>query len=141
MSVQNFMNKRVITVTMDDPLTYVKSIFDTNDFHHLLVVEGKKLKGIISDRDLLNAISPYIDDRIATSRDLATLNKKAHQIMRRDPITLLHDDSVFDAIKILNQVKVDCIPVVDKKGNIAGILSWRDIIRAMGQLLERRETS
>jgi acetoin utilization protein AcuB len=39
----------------------VKEIFDTQSFHHLLVLhEHKRLSGIVSDRDLLRALSPYV---------------------------------------------------------------------------------
>ena len=72
------MTKKVVTVEMDDSLRLVKEIFDNVSFHHLLVVDGGKLYGVISDRDLLKNLSPNIGTVAETSRDLAALNKKAH---------------------------------------------------------------
>ena len=61
MEVDSIMTRRVVSVEMDDRLDVVKKIFDTLKFHHLLVVDDRgKLKGVVSDRDLLKALSPYV---------------------------------------------------------------------------------
>ena len=78
MDLGSIMTARVVTVEMDDRLEIVKEIFDTMNFHHLLVVnEQKTLSGVVSDRDLLRAISPYVGSAAETARDLATLNKRS----------------------------------------------------------------
>ena len=88
MRVKEIMNTSLVTIDMDDSLEVVKDIFDHSSFHHLLVTEGDKLFGIISDRDLLKVLSPYLGTPSETNRDLAILNRKAHQILTRKPITL-----------------------------------------------------
>jgi acetoin utilization protein AcuB len=61
MKLGEIMSTRVVTVEFDDSLATVKEIFDSLRFHHLLVVgSDRKLCGVISDRDLLRAISPYV---------------------------------------------------------------------------------
>ena len=57
-------------------------------FRHLLVLEEGELVGVISDRDLFRAISPYLGSEAEMSRDTETLTKRAHQIMTRQPITI-----------------------------------------------------
>jgi len=76
MSVDKIMTKRLVTIEMDDSLTVVKEIFDNVNIHHLLVVESGKLHGVITDRDLLKALSPNIGTSSETYRDTITLNKK-----------------------------------------------------------------
>ena len=125
------MSKTIITVEMDDSLMIVKEIFDNVSFHHLLVVESGKLFGVISDRDLLKALSPKIGTAAETPRDLATLNKKAHQILSRKPVTLSPDATIYEAIEIFNSHNISCIPVVDEDSKPMGIISWRDIFRAI----------
>jgi len=78
MNVEQIMNKRVVTVEMDDSLKVVKNIFDNVCFHHLLVGESDKLFGVISDRDLLKALGASLGTAAETSQDLATLNKRVH---------------------------------------------------------------
>ncbi len=131
MPLGEIMTARVVTVGMDDRLELVKEIFDNMKFHHLLVVdEQKKLSGIVSDRDLLRALSPYVGSAAETSRDLATLNKRVHQIMTRHPITLRPHSTIGEAANLLLAHRISCVPIVDDEFRPVGIVSWRDLIRA-----------
>ena len=129
--VSQLMTKKTVTVEMDDSLSMVKDIFDNTRFHHLLVVDNNQLCGVISDRDLFKALSPNINTAAETHKDAASLRKKVHQIMTRKLITLLPEADVYDAIHIFNQENISCIPIVDGNKKIKGILSWRDILRAL----------
>ena len=132
MQAKHLMSDNLVTVELDDSLATVKEIFDHVSFHHLLVVEGKKLLGVISDRDLLKAISPNVDTAAATTKDLATLNKKAHQIMTRNPVTATPEASIIEVVALFNEHPISCIPVVNDNGEPEGIISWRDIMREIG---------
>jgi acetoin utilization protein AcuB len=135
MKLGEIMTRRVVTVEFDDSLAAVKEVFDALRFHHLLVIgSDKKLCGVISDRDLLRAISPHVGTRSETTRDSATLNKRAHQIMTRSPVTLRPEASLTDAIQLLLEHRVSCIPVVDQEFKAVGIVSWRDILRSLSGL-------
>ena len=133
MNVQSIMTKRVVTVELDDKLEAVKRIFDNLHFHHLLVVEEGKLFGVVSDRDLLKALSPNIGTSTESHKDTATLNKRVHQVVSRNPISLPPEASVLDAVNMFNTQRISCIPIVDRAGTPVGILSWRDILRAVVQ--------
>jgi len=124
------MTKKIVTIELDDSLAMVKEIFDNLNFHHLLVVEGNKLVGVVSDRDLLKALSPNLGSISATLRDEATLNKRVHQIMTSKLITLHADAAISDAVNLFNTHKISCIPVVDNDFKPLGIVSWRDLLRA-----------
>lgn len=138
MDIKDLLNEKIVTVEMDDSLRVVKEIFDNTNFHHLLVVERGKLYGVISDRDLLKAINPNIGTIRETVQDAAVLNKKVHQIMTRKLITLGLDASFYDALEIFDQHKVSCIPIVDAENKALGIISWRDILRAIKSDLDER---
>ena len=132
MSVEKLMSRQVVTVELDDTLRTVQDIFAHAKFHHLLVVEEGRLYGVLSDRDLLKAISPRIATASETEKDRASLNKKVHQIMTRKPVVVKPQDSIYDAIELINKRGVACLPVVDGENRPVGILTWRDIIRALG---------
>ena len=131
MGVDELMSKRIVTVHMDDTLKVVKEIFDNSRFHHLLVVESDVLVGVITDRDLLKAISPNLGTAAETTRDTETLSKKAHQIMLRKPMTLRAKAKIYHAIEIFNNHNVSCIPVIDNDHKPVGIISWRDIMKTL----------
>lgn len=128
MGIAAIMSKRVVSVHLDDSLHTIQELFGATGFHHLLVVENKKLKGIISDRDLLKAISPFLDTIGERSKDRATLDKKAHQIMTREVVTLPHYATIVDAINLFCIHSVSCLPVVDAQLHPIGIVSWRDVM-------------
>lgn len=129
MKLENIMSTRIVTVELDDTLDQVREIFDHVAFHHVLVIEDGELFGVLSDRDLFKAISPYIGTPAETSRDRETLTRKVHQVMSRHPLSLKPDASVADAIKLFNNNKISFIPIVDDKKQPIGVVSWRDIIR------------
>ena len=129
--IEEIMSKTVVTVKMDNSLKVIKEIFDSTGFHHLLVVESDRLLGVISDRDLLKALSPNIGTLSETVRDTACLNKRAHQIMTRKTVTLGPDAAILDAIEVFNTHNISCIPVVDDQHQPVGIISWRDILKAL----------
>ena len=132
MDVGGIMTARVVSVEMDDRLEVVKKIFDTLKFHHLLVVDDRGiLKGVVSDRDLLKALSPYVGSAAENARDVATLNKRVHQIMSRDLVTLQPRASIPEAVKLFLEQRISCIPIVDGSLKPVGILSWRDVLKTL----------
>lgn len=131
MTVATIMSSPAVTVELDDSLYVVNDIFQHTDFHHLLVVEKKKLFGVISDRDLLKAISPRIGTAAEKPADVATLNKKVHQIMSRKPIFLPQHASLHEVIQVFENNKISCIPIVDENNVPVGIVSWRDLFKAI----------
>ena len=69
---------------MDDSVEYIRDLFEANKYHHL-VVRGDQgeCAGVISDRDLLKNISPFLGKPGERTADLSCLKRRAHQIMTR----------------------------------------------------------
>ena len=124
------MTVRVATIEMDDSLEMVRDIFKKVRFHHLLVVDNDKLVGIISDRDVLKAVSPYVGTMSETPRDRATLNKRVHQIMSHHPLTVRSSCSLQEAAQLMLARGISCLPVTTLDGGILGMLTWKDVLRA-----------
>lgn len=130
-AVGAIMSRRMVTVTMDDTLATIQELFKERRFHHLLVLEDRALAGIISDRDLLRSISPNIGTLSETDRDRATLNKRAHQIMTRNPVAVRATTPLDTAATLMLEKKVSCLPVTSEEGRLEGILSWRDVLKVL----------
>lgn len=109
----------------------MKDLFDQTKSRHLLVVEDGSLFGVISDRDLLKSTSTNISTVAATTKELAALNGRAHQIMTRKPTFLNENPRVKDAIAVFNQNEISCIPIVNDIKMPVGILSWRVITQEL----------
>lgn len=129
MLVKEIMHTPPVTVQLDDFLREVNTIFEANVVHHVLVVDEGKLFGLVGERELLRAISPYVNTHVYTTRDLATLHQRVHQIVLRNPVWLLPDATVQDAIGLFNASLTDCIAVVDAQDVPVGMLTRSDIVR------------
>jgi acetoin utilization protein AcuB len=126
---------------MDDKLSAVKELFDRLKFHHLLVVESGKLVGVVSDRDLLRALSPKLGTISESEKDAATLNKRVHQVMTRNPFSLHPEAAVQDAVDLFDAHRISCIPIVNIDNQPVGMLSWRDILKALATRLRGARVS
>ena len=133
-AITDIMTTRLVTVSMDDSLEVIKEIFDNVSFRHVLVVDGDVLVGVISDRDLLLAISPNVGTISETARDKSTMSKRAHQIMSRELKTLTIESRVEEAVDLFDLHTISCLPVVDKENRAVGIVSWRDLITLLVSL-------
>lgn len=131
MIVADIMTAKPVTVDMDTELFEIKEIFDHVFFHHLLVEDESDhtFAGVISDRDLLAALSPYIHTASETFRDFATLTKRAHQIMSRQVDTVTPTTDCNVAVQKMLEADISCLPVVDNHKIILGIVTWKDFLK------------
>ncbi len=133
MTVDSIMVTRVVTVEMDDSLDEVRGIFQKSNFHHLLVSSDNHLMGVVTEKDLWKAVSPYVGTLSETERDVATLNKRVHQIMKRNHPTVTRQTSIEEAAHLILDEGISCLPVLSEDETIEGIVSWKDIFRALLQ--------
>ncbi|NQY35223.1 MAG: CBS domain-containing protein [Alteromonadaceae bacterium] len=131
MSISNFMSNKLISLELDDDLNKVKATFDSKKIHHILILDNKKLVGVITDRDLYKHLSPAIGTNKETFNDSLLLQKKVHLIMSRNLITAEADISLNEAVLIIHDNNISCLPIVDKKAHPIGIITWRDILKLL----------
>lgn len=129
MSIQRMMTSKLISVSPQDTVGRMNEILDKLPIHHILVIENKKLVGIVSDRDILKALSPFAGTKVENPRDVFTTNRQAHQIMAPQPITLHIDAGIREAARVMLEYKVSLLPIVDSEENLLGVLSWKDVLR------------
>ena len=131
MNVSQIMTRQTITIGMDDSVGTVKDLFEEHGFHHLLVLDKRMVVGVVSDRDLLRTVSPFVDRLAERTQDLATLKRRVHQIMTREPVTVSSEATVEEAAQIMLAHRVSCLPAVAQDGHPVGIVTWRDMLRGL----------
>lgn len=136
MLVCDAMTRHVITISMDATLSEVQQVFEAAAFHHLVVTEEGKVVGVLSDRDLLENLSPFIGKLSEQTRDIARLNRKVHQVMSRHLRTVTPDTPLAQAGDMMIRDRIGCLPVVGDGGKVVGILSIRDVARVTVEILK-----
>jgi len=122
----------LVTIGLDETLGWARKLFEHHRFHHIVVVDGGRIVGVLSDRDLLKHLSPFIGAIDERKRDTDSLNKRAHQVMTRALVTVGPDMPACQACEIMLDTGVTCLPVVDDKMVPLGIVTWRDLLRWAG---------
>ena len=128
MTVDSIMTREVVTVQGDTALTDLRALLHDRGFRHLLVVENGDLVGVISDRDVLQALSPFLDTISEERRDVQTLARPASEIMRHDPVTITSDTGIEEASQLVLDHNISSLPVVED-GEIIGIVTTKDLLR------------
>lgn len=132
MKIESLMCKKLITLSMDAPLSKAKEIFESKNIHHLLITDDDGLlAGVMTDRDLYKHLSPTIGTNQETHRDTALMQKKLHQIMARNVITAQAQQSLNEAVLLFYDNHISCLPVIDKDNKAIGIITWRDILKVL----------
>lgn len=140
MLVQDRMTRDPITVTPDDTLARALELTRANRIRHLPVVSGKRVTGILSDRDIRLAMpSPLTEVDWARADYLERTPVAA--VMTREVITVGADTLIEDAAKLLYTHRIGSLPVVDAGGRLEAILTETDILHAFVQLLGGMESS
>ena len=106
MLVRDAMTSHVITISMDATLQEVREVFEAAAFHHLIVTENDKVVGVLSDRDLLENLSPFVGKMSEQTRDIARLQRKVHQVMSRTMRTTTPETALVQAGAVMVQMHV-----------------------------------
>ncbi len=136
MTVARWMSRNVITINQDDPVSLAFELLLTNDIRHLPVLSRGKLVGIITDRDLHEALIPSAPTHTHGSMYHTVRNIKAKDLMTPNPITIGPDAPVDQAAQLLFDRRIDCLPVKGAKERLIGILTSTDILKAFLELRE-----
>jgi acetoin utilization protein AcuB len=127
-TVAAWMNTRPRRVDVDTRVGDLRKLMLAEGFQHALVIELGAVVGVISDHEVVAAVSPGADSRYATSHERASLEKRAHQIMGRSPLTTVTDTSMVDAATTLLVHRIHCLPVFFRR-RCVGILTTSDVLR------------
>lgn len=138
-TASDLMGRSSVTVGPDATLGTLRQVLTSQAVDHALVVEDQRLRGVVTDRDVLRALSPYLDTASEQARDLQTLRRPVHQVMDHHPPTVRPDTGLTTVARMLTTTGVTCLPVVEATGRPLGVVTWRDLLHHL--LPESREVA
>jgi len=128
--LSEIMNRSLVTVDKHASLRRARRILDQHRIRHLLVVDGKRLVGIITDRDLRQAAPSSKSPLTIGEREEFMDELKVVEVMSRRLITASPDTTVREAAKVMVAEKIGCLPVVN--GNqLVGIVTETDLLEML----------
>lgn len=138
------MHKDVDYVTPKTPLKKVAKIIFGHKHTGLPVVDSKskKLVGFLTDQNIVSGCFPsveeYMED-VVHAGDFSAMEKKLREIlnlkvedvMSNKPISINEEQYVLKAISLMQLKDIARVPVVDDKNRLVGIITKREIFRAL----------
>ncbi len=127
-SVGQFMATDLFTVRPDDIVDFAASLMEWRYIRHVPVEDDSgRLLGLVSHRQLLRLIARGLDHDgpPAMVRD----------IMRPDPVSVGPETTTVDAIRLMREKRLSCLPVTDN-GKLVGLVTEYDLIVVASRLLE-----
>ncbi|MDR2028577.1 MAG: CBS domain-containing protein [Treponema sp.] len=119
LKIKDVMNQAVITGKKTDTLRHIQAVMRENYITGIPIIEGQMLLGIVS-----------IDD-IVTALDKGYIDRPVEERMTKNVIVLEDDMPLSFAISYLNKYRYGRFPVLNKKRELVGILTSKDVIRTL----------
>jgi acetoin utilization protein AcuB len=125
--VDEVMTQSVSSLRLSATFGDAVSLMASQNVRHSVVVDDQeKIKGVISDRDVLRAL--------ARTPDWQT--KPVSEIMTHEPFVVNPHTSVVDALAQLLEKRINCLPVIEENGKVCGILTSTDLLKSYQKVLE-----
>lgn len=123
-AIDKVMTSEPATVSPQSSAAEARRLLDSNVIHHLPVVEGDRLVGIVSSSDLLKLY--LLDDKLAIFTR-ATVD----QIMETNVTVLGKNSTLREAVEKLSMGNFHALPVVDRKRRLLGIVTSTDLMNEL----------
>ena len=135
MKVRDIMVTELVTLHVDEELSLASDIMNLARIRHLPIVEGERLVGIISQRDLFRAsLASVMGHDYAETRDhLKSVSIRDAMVSK--VITVEPDTKIQEAGRIMLEKKIGCLPVIED-GRLVGMVTETDILRCFVLHLE-----
>jgi CBS domain-containing protein len=127
MMVRDIMSSPVVTIAEDETCNRAAASMDMKDLGAVIVQNkaGKSI-GIITERDLVKRV---------VAKNLKPDTVKAKEIMTTPLVTIEPEANIIDAARRMTRLDIRRLGVI-YKGNLVGIISSKDILGVMPELLE-----
>lgn len=127
-SITKIMSANVMTVQLGQPLSDIRKLMCEAHYHHIPIVDGKKLVGLVSFTDLMkiNVLISGADER--TVDTIIDQQFTIADIMSTKLTSIRQTETVRQAAELLSKGHFHSLPVVDNDENVVGIVTTTDLI-------------
>jgi CBS domain-containing protein len=131
--VREIMMGSPVTLKPDDTLDLANDVIALGRIRHIPVVDGDRLVGLLSERDLMGAAAAQIFGLKQKSKSALLKSFLIKDVMRKRVLTVAPDTPIKEAARLMAEKKIGCVPVV-ADGNLIGLVTTTDILRYVEQI-------
>jgi CBS domain-containing protein len=128
--VRDIMGRNVVTISASERMSTVEDIMTLGHVRHMPVVQGGKLVGVVSERDLLRASLSVLSEHRGAERRAFLHVVEIARVMSTPPIVIGPDASVDEAALVMAEKKIGCLPVVEGD-ELVGMVTETDVLRCL----------
>ena len=132
-TVRDIMAMNPIALSCNEYLDLAKDIMTLGRIRHFPVVDGGKLVGVVSQRDLYRASLGSVMGYGERTQDEFLRTIVVKEIMSHPPVTIPPDAPIKDAAHLMIDRKIGCLPVMEA-GKLVGLITETDLLK---ELLEK----
>lgn len=131
LKVAEIMTRNVICVSENTTMDEVAQLFKENDLHHIPVVKGSHVVGIISTTDLNKVMHHFTLFKVKNAdavNDSVLRSLLAKEVMSA-PVATIHSDALLTTVaSVFRENLFHALPVVDGNGELAGMVTPYDLM-------------
>lgn len=136
MNVSDVMTADPVTVGPTETVRDAIATLYELDIRHLPVVDGTRLVGMVSDRDLRAQSLPAVTESDLPGVARTIQAQPVSELMQSDIVTVGPEDDLADAVDLMIDHKVGAVPVVDAEDDrLVGIVSYIDVLQVARDLV------
>ncbi len=136
MRVGDYMTKEPFTAAEDTNMKEAVELLRQHHIRHLPVVQGPKLVGIVTDRDIRKASPSLLSGVDMGEYEEVLASTPISRIMTREPFTLTPDTEMSQAVQLMVDKKIGAVPVVNGEA-LVGIFTEIDALKVLLGVLSK----
>jgi len=126
--VREIMETKLVTISASERLSMVEDIMTLGRVRHMPVVQGGRLVGVVSERDLLRASLSVLSEHRDAERRMFLHVVEISRVMSTPPIVIGPDAAIREAAALMADRKIGCLPVVEGD-ELIGLVTETDVLR------------
>jgi acetoin utilization protein AcuB len=134
MRVKDRMRRSPVTVGRSDSVHHAMTTLETWKIRHLPVVDGERVVGIVSDRDLKTAAPSPFDLAAAEQFVRVTGTVTVQEVMSKEVVTTSQHAPIEEAAALMVQKRIGALPVVHD-GRLVGIITETDVLGVLSEMM------
>lgn len=130
MEAAELMERKVFSLSPKSSLMDAASVMHEHNVRHLPVVDHNEVVGILSERDLRGYLEELYQSTEETPRGVRAKNLSIGEVMQSKPLSVDPSTDLSEVIDVMLENKVGAVVVADTLGQLRGIISYEDILKA-----------